>query len=62
MAFLEFLLAAARTGIVAAYVFQGITNGFLRPVVTVWTVNVLLMRSVRMGAVGAMNVWLLRHE
>ena len=66
MAFLEFLAAAARAGVVAADVFQGVAHRLLVSVTAMGTVDmamVVIMRVVVMivVAVGAMDMGLLGH-
>ena len=66
MAFLEFLAAAARAGVVAANVFQGVAHRLLVSVTAMGTVDmamVVIMRVVVMivVAVGAMDMGLLGH-
>ena len=67
VALFEFLLAAARAGIVASNVFQGIAHGLLGRVAAVWAVNVgVLMVVVLMVmvviTVRAVNVGFLVHQ
>jgi hypothetical protein len=66
VAFLEFLAAAARAGVVAADVFQGVAHWLLVSVTAMGTVDmamVVIMRVVVMivVAVGAMDMGLLGH-
>ncbi len=65
MAFLEFLLAAAWAGIVAANVFQGIARRLLVAVIAVRAMHVavIMVMNVIMvvSAVRAVDVFLLGH-
>jgi hypothetical protein len=65
VAFLEFLLAAAWAGIVAANVFQGVARRLLVAVVAVWTMHVAVIMAVGVIvvviAVRAVDVFLLGH-
>ncbi|KPC32859.1 Repressor protein c2 [Pseudomonas syringae pv. cilantro] len=63
MAFLEFLVAAARARIVAANVLQGVAYRFLVSVTAVWTVDMAMLVVVMIVvAIGAMNMGLLVHR
>ncbi|AOE58315.1 hypothetical protein NZ708_21010 [Pseudomonas syringae pv. actinidiae ICMP 18708] len=63
MAFLEFLVAAARARIVATHVLQRITHGFLVRVTAVRTVDMALLVVVMIVvAIRAMNMGLLVHR
>jgi hypothetical protein len=64
MAFLEFLLAAARAGIVAANVLQGVAHRLLMSVAAVRAVYVAVVVVMVMVviAIGAMNVVVLVHR
>jgi hypothetical protein len=65
VAFLEFLLATAWAGVVAANVFQGVARRFLVAVVAVWTMHVAVIMTVGVIvvviAVRAVDVFLLGH-
>ncbi|GLX13710.1 hypothetical protein Pstr01_19490 [Pseudomonas straminea] len=64
MALLEFLLAAAWAGIIAANVLQGIAHWLLRRVVAVRAVHVAVVAMIMVVivvAVRAMDVGLLGH-
>ena len=65
MAFLEFLLAAAWAGIVAANVFQGVSRRLLVAVIAVRAMHVavIMVMSVIMVviAIRAVDVFLLGH-
>ena len=65
MAFLEFLLAAAWAGVVAANVFQGIARRLLVAVIAVRAMHVavIMVMSVIMVviAIRAVDVFLLGH-
>jgi len=65
VAFLEFLLAAARAGVVAANVFQGVARRFLMAVIAVRTMYMAVIMLVRVIvvviAVRAVDVFLLGH-
>lgn len=69
MAFFEFLLAAARAGVVAANVFQGVARWFLVAMIAVWPMYVAMVMVVLvavsvvvvMSAVRAVDVFLLGH-
>jgi hypothetical protein len=63
MALLEFLLAAAWAGVVAADVLQGLAHRLLRSMVAVRAVHmaVVVMMIMVVVAVRAMNVGLLGH-
>jgi hypothetical protein len=63
VALLELLLATARTGIVAADVFQRVARRFLMVVVAVRTMHVAMVVVVCMVviAVGAVDVGFLLH-
>lgn len=64
MAFLEFLLAAARARIVAANVLQGVAHRLLMSVAAVRAVYVAVVVVMVMVviAIGAMNVVVLVHR
>ena len=64
MAFLEFLLAAAGAGVVAAYVLECIADRFLMRVIAMRAVHmamVVVMSVIVVVAVWAVDVWLLIH-
>jgi hypothetical protein len=62
VAFLELLLAAARAGIVAAYVLQRVAHRLLVAVVAVRTVHMtMVVMIVVMVAVWAVDVGLVAH-
>lgn len=65
MAFLEFFLAAARAGVIAADIFQRIAHGFLVGVAAVRTMHMAVIMVVSMTvivvAVWAVDVFLLSH-
>lgn len=66
VALLVFLLAAARAGVVAAYVLEGVAHRLLVAMVAVRAVHmavvvIVIVMIVTMVAVGAMNVVLLGH-
>jgi len=62
---LEFLLAAARAGVIAANVFQGVAGRFLMAMIAVRamhvTVIVVVIVVVVVIAVRAMDVFMLGH-
>ena len=66
MAFLEFLLAAARARIVAAYILEGVAYRLLMGVAAVravyMAVVVVMVMVMVMIAIGAMNVVVLVHR
>ncbi|PHN47402.1 repressor [Pseudomonas syringae] len=65
MAFLEFLVAAARARIVTTDIFKGIAHRFLVSVTAVWTVYMavlVVVVIVVMVAIGAMHMGLLVHR
>ena len=61
VALLEFFLASARAGVIAANLFERITYWLLRTVIAVRAVHMVIMIVV-MIAVGAMYVGLLGHR
>ncbi|RML33619.1 Repressor protein c2 [Pseudomonas syringae pv. atrofaciens] len=65
VAFLEFLVAAARARIVTTDIFKGIAHRFLVSVTAVWTVYMAVLMVVVivvMIAIGAMHMGLLVHR
>lgn len=62
MTFLEFLLAAARAGVVTTDILQRVAHRLLMAVVAMWAVHVAMIVVVVVVAVRAMDMGLLVHK